>query len=76
MTNKLGDLCLTLAFCIGNNKMCFVYVVFELNVTVSYIEILSVTQQCFHRKFISPKKKQCKLRVPVFERNFIPTNLH
>jgi hypothetical protein len=43
-------------------------------VTVNYIKTLSVAQQCFYCKFMSPA--ECKLHVPVFERSHMPTNLH
>lgn len=36
-------------------QKCTVGVV-ELQVTVNYINILNIAQQCFHNKFISPAK--------------------
>jgi len=32
--------------------------IFELRVTVNYMKILSVAQQCFYSKFMSPTKKK------------------
>lgn len=45
--NKIGSLCLTLEFCSGNTKICSVclrvcVVIFEINITVNYVEILSI----------------------------------
>jgi len=48
---KMGSLCLTLEFCSGNTKICSVcmrvclcvcVVIFELNITVNCVKILSV----------------------------------
>ena len=51
-----------------NNALCVV----KLHVTVSYTQILNNNAfkvNLYHRQ-------QLKLYIPVFERNYIPTNLH
>jgi hypothetical protein len=52
--------------------VCVVVVVVHLNVTVSYIIILSVAQQCLYCKLMSLATKQ--IIQSSFERNYIPTN--
>ena len=38
--------------------MFSVHTVVELDVTVNYIQILTVAQQCFYGKFMSPTKME------------------
>jgi hypothetical protein len=52
-----------------------VCVVVELHVTVKCIKILSVTQQCFHCKLMSPITVQI-VRTSFRNKLYSPTNLH
>jgi hypothetical protein len=54
--------------------LCACVVVVDLRVTVNYIRIFSVAQQCFMTNLYH--RQQCELYVPLFERHFIPTNFH
>jgi hypothetical protein len=65
----LWFVCLTI---LHQNNNAF-YVVVELNVTVIYIMLLSVAQQCCDGKLMSPITM---LNVQFFQRNCISTNFH
>jgi len=47
--------------------------VVQLHVTVGYVQMFIVAQQCLCGKFVT---QRCKFYVPVFERNYILTNFH
>jgi hypothetical protein len=50
-----------------------VCIVAELRVTVNYIKVLNVAEQCFYYEFVT---KTITIIHTSFEKNHVPTNFH